>query len=255
MPRRALVTGGATRLGRGIVLALARHGFDVAIHYKTSVVPARELLKEIESLGVKGCLIAGDLQKENMPTYLIEQAKNGLGGEVNVLVNNASIFNYDSWDSASMETWQHHMDVNVRTPFFLMQEFARHVGKGQDAMILNMIDQRVWSLTPHFVTYTLSKSALWTLTQTMALALAPRHIRVNAIAPGPTMPSARQTYAQFEQQCRSVPLGHGADCDEIGRAVMAFLSLPSVTGQMLALDGGQHMQWSPESRNTDNFHE
>ncbi|MBE7729703.1 SDR family oxidoreductase, partial [Komagataeibacter sp. FXV3] len=141
--------------------------------------------------------------------------------------------------------WDGHMEPNTRAPFVLMQEFARLLSPGAEGMVLNMLDERVWSLTPHFVSYTVSKAALWTLTQTMALALAPHRIRVNAIGPGPVLPTPRQTADHFARQCASVPLGHGATPDEIARAALSLLCLPSVTGQMLALDGGQHMQWSP----------
>jgi NAD(P)-dependent dehydrogenase (short-subunit alcohol dehydrogenase family) len=161
-----------------------------------------------------------------------------------VLVNNASTFERDEWHDANRASWDAHIEPNLRAPFVLIQDFARALPAGHEGLVVNLLDERVWSLTPHFVSYTVSKAALWTLTQTMALALAPR-IRVNGIGPGPTVPSPRQTEAQFAAQCASVPLRHGSSPDEIGRAVLAMLALPSLTGQMLALDGGQHLQWSP----------
>ncbi|WP_048863131.1 SDR family oxidoreductase, partial [Acidisphaera rubrifaciens] len=167
-------------------------------------------------------------------------------GPLGVLVNNASLFERDEWHDATRASWDAHMAINLRAPFVLTQAFARAVPASAEGVVINLLDQRVWSLTPHFVSYTVSKAALWTLTQTMALALAPR-IRVNAIGPGPALPSKRQTAAQFARQEASVPLRHGTTPEEIGRAVCALLDLPSVTGQMLALDGGQHMNWHPPS--------
>ena len=165
-------------------------------------------------------------------------------GPLGVLVNNASVFERDEWNDASRASWDAHMEANLRAPFVLMQDFARLLPADRQGLIVNLLDQRVWSLTPHFVSYTISKAALWTLTQTMALALAPR-IRVNGIGPGPTLPSLRQSEAQFANQCASVPLKHGSSPQEIGAAVLAMLDLPAMTGQMIALDGGQHLQWSP----------
>ena len=136
------------------------------------------------------------------------------------------------------------MEPNLRAPFVLAQEFARALPEGANGMVLNLLDQRVWSITPHFVSYTVSKAALWALTRSLALALAPR-IRVNAIGPGPALPSPRQSQAQFDRQAASTPLGRGTSPEEVARAALALLALPSVTGQMLALDGGQHLQWAP----------
>ncbi|GBQ50370.1 SDR family oxidoreductase [Komagataeibacter sucrofermentans] len=244
MPRVALVTGGAARLGRAIALELARAGFDVALHYNTSAQAAEQTAAGIHALGRRAVLLPADLAQETMVTPLMAEATRKLG-PVGVLVNNASVFMRDEWDSATRAGWDAHMEPNTRAPFVLMQEFARLLPESAQGMVLNMLDERVWSLTPHFVSYTVSKAALWTLTQTMALALAPRQIRVNAIGPGPVLPTPRQTAEQFARQCASVPLGQGATPDEIARAALSLVCLPSVTGQMLALDGGQHMQWSP----------
>lgn len=245
LPRRALVTGGKARLGQAIVLALAEAGFDVAIHYRGDQAGAEETLKAVEARGRKGCLLQGDLAREEEVTPLVPAAMEALGGPLGVLVNNASTFERDEWDNTTRESWMGHMKPNLRAPFVLMQDFARALPAQAEGMILNMLDERVWSLTPHFISYTVSKSALWTLTQTMALALAPKKIRVNAIGPGPALPSPRQTEEQFAKQCASVPLGQGTSPAEVARAALALLALPSVTGQMLALDGGQHLQWSP----------
>lgn len=245
LPRRALVTGGNARLGQAIVLALAEAGFDVAIHYRGDRQGAEETLKAVEARGRKGCLLQADLAREEEVTPLVPAAMQALGGPLGVLVNNASTFERDEWDNTTRESWMGHMKPNLRAPFVLMQDFARALPAQAEGMILNMLDERVWSLTPHFISYTVSKSALWTLTQTMALALAPKKIRVNAIGPGPALPSPRQTEEQFAKQCASVPLAHGTSPAEVARAALALLTLPSVTGQMLALDGGQHLQWSP----------
>ena len=243
IPPVALVTGGAKRIGRGIALALAGQGFDVAIHCRDSVTEADALAAEIQTGGRAAVVLRADLARESEVVGLVAAAAAALG-PVGVLVNNASVFERDEWDDATRESWDAHMEPNLRAPFVLIQQFARALPAGAHGVAINMLDQRVWSLTPHFVSYTVSRAALWALTQSMALALAPR-IRVNAIGPGPALPSPRQSQAQFDRQSASVPLGHGTDPDEIGRALLAILSLPSLTGQMLALDGGQHLQWSP----------
>ncbi|MEG3348681.1 SDR family oxidoreductase [Novacetimonas sp. GS1] len=242
--RVALVTGGAARLGRAIALELARNGFDVAIHYNHSADAARRTLSDIIALGRRGCILRADLSCEDEVRSLLPRAGDALG-PLGVLVNNASVFERDEWDSATREAWDIHMEPNLRAPFVLMQAFALQMPAGRQGMVLNMLDERVWSLTPHFVSYTVSKAALWSLTQSMALALAPHGIRVNAIGPGPVLPTPRQSAAQFARQCASLPLGYGAGVDEVAHAALSLLCMPSVTGQMLALDGGQHLQWSP----------
>jgi NAD(P)-dependent dehydrogenase (short-subunit alcohol dehydrogenase family) len=242
IPRAALVTGGSRRIGQAIALALAGHGFDIAIHCHSSVAAANETRTHIETLGQRSVVLRADLASEAQVIPLISQATEALG-PIGVLVNNASRFDRDEWQDATRESWDAHIEPNLRAPFVLIQAFARALPALAEGVVINMIDQRVWSLTPHFVSYTLSKAGLWALTQTMALALAPR-IRVNAIGPGPALPSPRQTEAQFTRQSASVPLGHGTDPAEIARAAIGILSLPGMTGQMIALDGGQHLQWS-----------
>ncbi|WP_428390671.1 SDR family oxidoreductase [Lichenicoccus sp.] len=245
IPRASLVTGGGARLGRSIALALAGAGVAVAVHCRpSSRAPAEDTAKEIRALGVQACVVEADLGREDEFASLISRATDALG-PLGILVNNASLFARDDWHDATRESWDAHLEPNLRAPFVLMQAFARHLPEDAEGMVLNMLDERVWSMTPHFVSYTVSKSALWALTRSMALALAPKRIRVNAIGPGPALPSPRQSAAQFAAQCAAVPLGRGTDPDEIGRAVLALLCLPSVTGQMLALDGGQHLQWHP----------
>ncbi len=250
IPRAALITGAGRRLGRAIAQALAQVGFAVAIHYRASEREARSLLTEIEASGGRGCLLQADLGEEEQVRHLVERASAALG-PLGVLVNNASTFERDEWDTVSRQSWTDHLEPNLRAPMVLIQNFARTLPKGGQGMVLNMLDERVWSLTPHFVSYTVSKSALWTLTQTMALALAPKQIRVNAIGPGPALPSPRQTTGQFQRQCASVPLGHGTSPEEVAYAALALLALPSVTGQMLALDGGQHLQWHSSPPDAD----
>jgi NAD(P)-dependent dehydrogenase (short-subunit alcohol dehydrogenase family) len=242
-PKAALVTGGAKRVGRAISLALAGAGFAVGIHCHRSREEGYELLAEIRGAGGSGAVLEADLQDEAATARLLPAAAEALG-PIGLLVNNASTFERDEWNDASRDSWDRHMEPNLRAPFVLTQAMARSLPEQAEGLIINMLDQRVWSLTPHFVSYTVAKAALWALTQQMALALAPR-IRVNGIGPGPALPSPRQTQEQFQRQCSSVPLGRGTSPDEVARAVLAIIGLPSMTGQMIALDGGQHLQWSP----------
>jgi len=234
----ALVTGAAKRLGAATCRALAGAGYRVAVHYHTSRAEAEALADEIGGVAVQA-----DLADEAAVQALLPAAAAQIG-PIGVLVNNASTFERDEWDDATRASWDRHIDPNLRAPFVLMQDFARALPADADGLVVNMLDERVWSLTPHFVSYTVSKMGLWGLTQSMALALAPR-IRVNGIGPGPALPNSRQTQAQFDRQARSVPLQRGPALGEIGRAVLAMLELRSMTGQMIALDGGQHLQWGP----------
>jgi NAD(P)-dependent dehydrogenase (short-subunit alcohol dehydrogenase family) len=242
IPRAALVTGGAHRIGRAIALALADSGFDVALHCHASRAAGIATCDDIRRLGRRAALLQADLASEAETVALLPQATAALG-PIGVLVNNASRFERDEWHDATRASWDAHLEPNLRAPFVLTQHFARLLPDTALGAVINLLDQRVWSITPHFVSYTVSKAGLWALTQSMALALAPR-IRVNAIGPGPTLPSLRQTQEQFDRQNQSVPLRQGTTPEEIGRAAVAILALPSMTGQMLALDGGQHMQWA-----------
>jgi len=243
IPRVALVTGGAQRLGRAIGLGLAASGFDLVVHYRGSRDAAEATAAEARALGRRAVTIAADLADEAAVTRLLPNA--GLG-PLGVLVNNASVFERDEWHDATRDSWDGHLEPNLRAPFVLSQAFARQLPEAAAGVVINLLDQRVWSLTPHFVSYTVSKAALWALTRQLALALAPR-IRVNAIGPGPALPSPRQTPEQFARQCASTPLGQGTTPEEVARAAVAILALPALTGQMLALDGGQHLQWAPVS--------
>lgn len=243
LPKHALVTGAAKRIGRAISLKLAGLGFDISIHCHKSRDDAEALAREVEGLGVKAAVVSADLAVESEMEKLIPEAV-GVLGPLGVLVNNASVFERDEALSTSREMWDFHMETNLRAPFVLTQAFARHLPADAVGTVVNLIDQRVWNLTPHFTTYTLSKAGLWTLTRTLALALAPR-IRVNAVGPGPALPSIRQTQAEFERQCQSMPLKRGTNPQEVAAAVAYLIAAPAVTGQMIALDGGQHLGWSP----------
>lgn len=246
IPRVALVTGAAHRIGRAIALDLAEHGFDIAVHYNRSGEAAEELAETIRAKGRKAAALAADLASEEDTETLVGRATESLG-PVGLLVNNASRFEFDMWDDATRESWDVHMETNLRAPFLLSQHMAGSLPEGAEGAIVNLLDQRVWNLTPYFMTYTLSKAALWTLTQTLALALAPR-VRVNAIGPGPTLKSERQDEDHFRMQWNATPLQHGASPEEIAAAIRFILSATSMTGQMIALDGGEHLGWAQPSR-------
>ncbi|HEV2334307.1 MAG TPA: SDR family oxidoreductase [Stellaceae bacterium] len=242
VPRAALVTGAARRIGRALVLALADEGFAVAVHHHRSRDAAESLVAEIAGAGGKAIALGADLADEAAVKTLLPRAAAVLG-PVGVLVNNASLFENDTLASVSREGWEAHFAVNLRAPFVLSQEFAALLPPDAGGAIVNLLDERVWNLTPYFVSYTLTKAALWTLTRTMALALAPR-IRVNGIGPGPTLPSPRQSPEQFREQCRRLPLRRGTSPGEIAAALRFILGAPAMTGQMIALDGGQHLGWA-----------
>jgi NAD(P)-dependent dehydrogenase (short-subunit alcohol dehydrogenase family) len=242
VPKSALVTGGARRIGRALALMLAKEGYAVAVHHHSSQTEAAALVADIERAGGRAVALAADLADEAAVQELLPRATATLGA-IGVLVNNASIFDHDTVVTATRESWDSHLAVNLRAPFVLTQQFAALLPPDAGGIVVNMLDERVWKLTPYFVSYTLSKAALWTLTQTMALALAPR-IRVNGIGPGPTLPSPRQSAEQFERQCRMMPLGRGTSPEEIAVAMRFILSAPAMTGQMIALDGGQHLGWA-----------
>jgi NAD(P)-dependent dehydrogenase (short-subunit alcohol dehydrogenase family) len=242
IPRAALVTGGAKRLGRAIALALGEAGFDVAVHFSGSEADATATADTLRHMGRKAALLQADLARETETETLLPAAAAALG-PIGVLVNNASVFERDEWHDTSRASWDAHIEPNLRAPFVLAQAFAKALPQDAEGVAINLLDQRVWSPTPHFISYSLSKAGLWWLTQSLALALAPR-IRVNAIGPGPALPSPRQSAEAFLRQAASVPLGHGTSPEEVGRAARAILELPAMTGQMIALDGGQHMQWA-----------
>lgn len=251
MAGRALVTGAAKRLGRAMALYLAGRGHDVAVHYAGSGDEAAAVVAEIRAMGRRAEAVQADLLDEEATGALIGRAAHGLGGPLTVLVNNASIFEYDSLASATRHSWDRHMGSNLRAPFLLTQGFATqapapvpddHGEPVAQALVVNMIDQRVLKLTPEFMTYTLAKMGLWALTQTAAQALAPT-VRVNAIGPGPTLQGARQPDAHFAGQRAATVLKRGANPADITAALGYFLDAPAVTGQLICVDGGQHLCW------------
>jgi NAD(P)-dependent dehydrogenase (short-subunit alcohol dehydrogenase family) len=246
VPRTALVTGGGKRIGRALALALAENGFAVAVHYHQSQAAAERVVAAIRDHGGEALALGADLADEAAVRTLLPRVEHAFGS-VGCLVNNAGVFEEDTIATATRASWDRHLAVNLRAPFVLIQDMAARLPAEAGGVVINLLDQRVWSLTPYFVSYTLSKAGLWTLTQTMALALAPR-IRVNGIGPGPTLPSPRQDAEQFRRQCRQMPLGRGTSPQEIVAAMRFILTAPALTGQMIALDGGQHLGWAQPVR-------
>ena len=242
VPKTALVTGGAQRIGRACALALSEAGYAVAVHYHQSGTAVEEVVAAITQRGGKAVALSADLMDEEAVRSLLPRAASALG-PIGALVNNASIFENDMAAAATHNSWDRHLAINLRAPFVLMQSFARDLPANSGGVIVNLLDERVWNLTPYFVSYTVSKAGLWTLTRTMALALAPR-IRVNGIGPGPTLPSSRQNTEQFLDRCRKLPLRRGTSPGEIAAALRFILSAPGMTGQMIALDGGEHLGWA-----------
>ena len=248
---RALVTGAAKRLGRAMALSLAEQGFDVAVHYAGSAAEAQQTVRDIEALGRRAVALQADLLVEEQTQALLPDAALALGGPVTVLVNNASIFEYDTLETTTRDSWDRHLESNLRAPFVLTQALAAQVPKpltdaqGEplaQGLVVNLIDQRVRKLTPEFMSYTIAKMGLWAFTQTAAQALAPR-VRVNAIGPGPTLQGSRQSAAHFARQREATVMGRGANEDDITGALGYFLRATAVTGQLLCVDGGQHLAW------------
>ena len=251
MTKRALVTGAGIRLGRAMALYLAGRGYDVAVHFASSDAGAVEVVDQIQAMGKKAVALQADLLNEREVQSLIGRAVDGLGGAINCLVNNASIFEYDTLETATFDSWNRHIGSNLRAPFVLTQCFAAQAPKAEldengeplsSALVVNMLDQRVRKLTPEFMTYTIAKMGLWAFTQTAAQALAP-DIRVNAIGPGPTLRGMRQSEEHFSNQRANVPLGRGAHPEDVTAALGYFLDAPAVTGQLLCVDGGQNLAW------------
>ncbi|QYX56493.1 SDR family oxidoreductase [Roseovarius sp. SCSIO 43702] len=251
MSDRALVTGAGRRLGRAMALELARRGFDVAVHYAGSEQAAREVADEIRAMGREAVTLQADLTIEAEMQELVPRAMKALGGSLTVLVNNASIFEHDRIGSVTRESWDRHLESNLRAPVVLTQAIAEAMPEAEiDAggepvargLVVNMIDQRVRKLTPEFMSYTIAKMGLWAFTRTAAQALAP-HVRVNAIGPGPTLRAERQSEAHFAAQREGTILQRGADVEDIVGALAYFLDAKAVTGQLLCVDGGQHLGW------------
>ncbi len=241
MDKIALVTGGARRIGRSIVLKLAAEGYSVAIHCHNSLTEAEELATRIAGSGGRATVVRANLREPREVARIVPEAVRALG-PLTLLVNNASLFEPDELLTLEDESWDRHFAANLRAPVFLARDFARQLPQDREGSIVNIIDQRVWKPTPHFFSYGLTKAALFSATQTMAQALAPR-IRVNAVGPGPTLTGERQSEEDFARQSASVLLGHGGTPAEIAEAVLYLARARSVTGQMIAVDGGQHLAW------------
>jgi NAD(P)-dependent dehydrogenase (short-subunit alcohol dehydrogenase family) len=239
--RTALITGAAKRIGRAIAEDLAANGFSIAIHANGSIGDAEALAAELRQRGKNAVALKADLEDTGEIGALVSRAREALG-PLDLLVNNASVFHEDSVRQFDAEVWDRHFAIHVRAPSILASGFAEQLPGEAQGLIVNIIDQRVWALRPSFYSYTLSKSALWTATRTMAQALAPR-IRVNAIGPGPSMPSERQSQGDFQAQVSALILRRGPALEEFGRTIRFLYETPSVTGQMIALDGGQHLAW------------
>lgn len=239
--RNVLVTGAAKRLGRAIAIDLAHHGWNIAVHFNNSESDADETADRVRAKGRQVVLLRADLSDEVQTGALVAQAGEALG-PLTGLINCASIFEPDDWTTATHDSWRRHMAVNLRAPFVLSQAFARALPEGGQGAIVNIIDQRVLKPTPQFLSYGISKAALYWLNTTLAQALAPR-IRVNAVAPGPTIINARQSEAHFRRQREATILGTGAEPQDICDAVRYLLTANAVTGEMIAVDGGQHLIW------------
>lgn len=240
----ALVTGAAHRIGRAIAVDLAAHGWSVAIHANRSVAAAEALADALRAEhGVSTAVISGDLSKAEEVAGIVPAAAEALGG-LSLLVNNASVFEEDAADTLTSERFRRQMMVNAEAPALLTAAFAAVAGQG---LVVNILDQRVLKPTPRFLSYSASKATLWWLTRTMAQALAP-DVRVVAIGPGPTLKGARQTEADFAAMVEAVPLHRAPEIAEFGRTIRFLWEAPSITGQMIALDGGQHLAWaSPDA--------
>lgn len=240
-PGTALITGAAKRIGRTIALHLAEAGYAIAIHHNHSGTDATTLADDIAQKGGRTALVQADLSDPLAVEGMIDQAVDQLG-PVTLLVNNASLFEKDEATDFNLTSWNKHQNINLLAPLILAREMANALPTDRKGAIVNIIDQRVWKLTPQFFSYTLSKAGLHTATTTLAQALAPR-IRVNAVGPGPTLGNERQDPADFEKQSKSVMLGRGPSPREIADAVLFLASAESITGQMIAVDGGQHLAW------------
>ncbi len=251
MTQAALVTGAGKRLGRAMALALADRGFAVAVHYNSASAEADEVVSEITGKGQKAVALGADLLDETQVSGLVGRASDALGERLTVLVNNASIFEPDDFSTGTRESWDRAVETNLRAPFVLTQHFANQAPEAMtddagepvaQALVVNMIDQRVRKLTPDFVSYTIAKMGLWAMTRTAAQGLAP-HVRVNGIGPGPTVIGVRQRPEHFAKQRSSSILGRGATPDDIVAALNYLIDARAVTGQLICVDGGQHLVW------------
>jgi NAD(P)-dependent dehydrogenase (short-subunit alcohol dehydrogenase family) len=239
--RTVLITGAGRRIGRTLALDLASRGYRVGLHCHTSRREAERLAADIEARGGASAVLTADLASARDAERLIPDCAAALGAPT-CLINNAAMFAYDEIETLDPGQWDTQFAVNLRAPALLAKAFAAHLPEGAGGNIVNMIDQRVWKPTPHYFSYAISKAGLWSMTRMLAQALAPR-IRVNAIGPGPALRSAHQTEAEFRAQCEATLLRRGTTPEEIAAAVRFILDAPAMTGQMIALDGGQHLAW------------
>ncbi len=237
----ALITGGAQRIGRAIALALAQRGYAVAVQARRSRADADRLVGEIMAAGGRAATVEADLADHAAVLRLVPAAA-GAVGPLTLLVNNAAEFEPDEIGHLDRDRFDRHFAVNLRAPIFLAEAFAAQLPAGAAGAIVNLLDQRVLNPTPRFLSYGLTKSALYVATTTLAQALAPR-IRVNAVAPGPTLPSSRQDAQSFARQVHALPLDRGPTPQDIAEAVLYLASAASVTGMTIAVDGGQHLAW------------
>jgi len=237
----ALVTGGARRIGRALTVAAAEAGYDVAIHVRAVDDEAEAAAADVRARGRKAALVACDLRKESTTVALVGEAETELG-PVTLLVNSASVFEEDAFADMNRASWDAHMETNLRAPLVLAQVFARRLPPGREGLIVNILDQRVLRPTPEFFSYSLSKAALWEATRMLAQALAPR-VRVNGIGPGPTLQSIHQDSAAFAAEASGTLIGRPVSPAEIAGALRYLIDAPSVTGQMIAVDAGQHLAW------------
>ena len=238
--RKIIITGGATRIGAAIAEKLSGPNKEIVIHYNRSKLKAENLKKKLQNYGSKIYLVKGDLSKEKDINKIIKIAKSKLK-YFDCLINNASLFDNDKIDNFKIKSWEKHMSTNLRAPAFLSKEFSKNI-RGKNNNIINIIDQRVFKLTPFFFSYTISKTGLYTLTKTSAMSLSP-YIRVNGIAPGPTIKNKRQSEKHFKKQYLATPLRRQVDVKEICNAVDFFIKNSSITGQVLAIDSGQNLNW------------
>lgn len=240
-----LVTGAGRRLGRAIALDLAQSGWRVGVHYHASAAEAASLVGEIEAMGGEAAALQADLRRFDELAPLVAECVERVGTPT-CLINNAACFEWDSVGTLEPETWQSQLDINLRAPVFLTQAFAAALPEDLSGSVINLVDQKVWRLNPDYFSYTIAKSALWTATQTLAQALAPR-IRVNAVAPGPVLPHEGQSESDFVEEYRSTLMKRVVSTDDVTSAIRFFLETPSVTGQMIAIDGGRHLAWDEQT--------
>lgn len=241
-PKRALVTGAGARLGKAMAEALGAAGWSVAVHYRGSKAGAEATADTIRRSGGEAEIVQADLSSEEDSATLVRAAQEALGGPLTLLVNSASVFLGDSAKDHTRAAWDSHFETNLRAPILLGQHFARALSEEEAGLIVNMLDMRVRKLNPLFFTYTLSKSALWTATRTMAQSFAP-NIRVNGIGPGPTLENIHQAPGEFAAESAATLTQQGSNPDEIVKVLMFLIQADSVTGQMIASDGGQHLMW------------